>query len=318
MGPDGPTFPPFGFPQQDYEAQQLVEPRSKQIQGAFAAYARSLPNRIRHPKPKTRRLLIRAGIAAVVVVAVLVFIYWLGLQGVYNLPYAMMILPDLGRGFLVTLTVIGVVIPLGFTLGFLFGWARTTRSFLLRGVGSVYVEVFRGLPPIVLIFFSFLITSLTILSVTHNPFIAGNAALWMGAIALALHSGAYQTEIIRAGILSVPTGQMEAADSIGMGKWQAMFRVTLPQAFRVSLPALGNEFASVIKDTSLLNVIGWLDLAQIGLLQVPRALMINFDLVFIIWMEIAALYFVLTFIVTNGVRFIENRYKVPGLEAAEL
>lgn len=296
----------------------MVESRSRQVQGAVAASVKGLPARIRHPQPKTRRFLIRSAIGAAAVIAVLVFVYWLGLKGVYDLPYAMLILPDLGRGFLVTLSIIAVVIPLGFTLGFLFGWARTTRSYLLRGLGAVYVEVFRGLPPIVLIFFSFLLTTLTILSVTHNPFIAGTLALWMGAIALALHSGAYQTEIIRAGILSVPTGQMEAADSIGMGKWQAMFRVTLPQAFRVSLPALGNEFASVIKDTSLLNIIGWLDLAQIGLLQVPRALMVNFDLVFIIWMEIAALYFVLTFIVTNGVRFIENRYKVPGLEAAEL
>lgn len=296
----------------------MVESRWRHVGGAIAGYARSLPRRLRHPKPKTRRFLVRAGIAAPAVVAFLLAFYWLGLQGVYNLPYAMLILPDLGRGFLVTLTVIGVVIPLGFTLGFLFGWARTTRSLILRGLGAVYVEVFRGLPPIVLIFFSFLITSLTILGITRNPFIAGTAALWMGAIALALHSGAYQTEIIRAGILSVPTGQTEAADAIGMGKWQAMFRVTLPQAFRVSLPALGNEFASVIKDTSLLNVIGWLDLAQIGLLQVPHAMMINFDLVFIIWIEIAALYFVLTFLVTNVVRTIENRFKVPGLEAAEL
>jgi len=97
-----------------------------------------------------------------------------------------------------------------------------------------------------------------------------------------------------------------------------MFRVTLPQAFRVSLPPLGNEFASVIKDTSLLNIIGWLDLAQIGLLQVPAALKADFNLVFIIWIEIAMLYFVLTFVVTKAVRFVENAYKVPGLEAAEL
>ncbi len=245
-------------------------------------------------------------------------VIWLGTLRYYNLGYAESILPGLVQGFLVTIRLVAVVIPLGFTLGFLFGWARTTRSLVLRGLGAAYVEVFRGLPPIVLIFFSYLITTLAILNLSKNPFIAGDVALWMGAIALSLHSGAYQTEIIRAGILSVPTGQIEAADSVGLSRWQTMFRVTLPQAFRVSLPPLGNEFASVIKDTSLLNIIGWLDLAQIGLLQVPAALNADFNLVFIIWIEIAMLYFVLTFAVTKVVRFVENLYKVPGLEAAEL
>jgi glutamine transport system permease protein len=246
------------------------------------------------------------------------FVIWLGTLHYYNLGYAEAILPALGQGLLVTIRLVAVVIPLGFALGFLLGWARTTGSLVLRGLGAVYVEVFRGLPPIVLIFFAYLITTLAILNLSRNPFFTGDLALWMGAIALALHSGAYQTEIIRAGILSVPTGQLEAADSIGMSRWQTMFRVTLPQAFRVSLPALGNEFASVIKDTSLLNIIGWFDLAQVGLLQVPSAIKTDFNLVFIIWIEIAMLYFLLTFVVTKIVRFVENLYQVPGLEAAEL
>ena len=243
---------------------------------------------------------------------------WLGTLHYYNLSYVKLILPNLGQGLLVTARLVAVVIPLGFLLGFLFGWSRTLRSVLLRGLGAVYVEIFRGLPPIVLIFFSYLISLLVLLSVTKNPIFAGEVALWMGAIALSLHSGAYQTEIIRAGILSVPTGQIEASDSIGMTRWQTMFRVVLPQAFRVSLPALGNEFASVIKDTSLLNIIGWIELAQIGFIEVPNALAIDFNLVFVVWAGIAVLYFILTYIVTRSVRLVENLYKVPGLEAAEL
>jgi len=262
----------------------------------------------------TLRVLVGLGVTALGFASLI----YLGILHYYNLGYAESILPALGQGFLVTLRLVAVVIPLGFALGFFFGWARTTRSLLLRGLGAVYVEVFRGLPPIVLIFFSYLLTTLAILNISRNPFIAGDVALWMGAIALSFHSGAYQTEIIRAGLLSVPTGQIEASEAIGMSRWQTMFRVILPQAFRISLPPLGNEFASVIKDTSLLNVIGWLDLAQIGLLQVSTALKMDFNLVFIIWIEIAMLYFVLTFAVTKVVRFVENRYKVPGLEAAEL
>ncbi len=296
----------------------MVERDSRAALNGLTAHLRRLAARLRAVRPETLWSTARALLGLSSALAVIIFVVWLGKLGFYNLPYAMLILVDLWRGFLTTLSVLAVVIPLGFSLGFLFGWSRTTHSLPLRGLGAVYVEIFRGLPPIVLIFFSSLITSLALLGLTHNPFFSTSAALWMGAIALALHSGSYQTEIIRAGILSVPTGQLEAADSIGLSRWQAMFRVTLPQAFRVSLPALGNEFASVIKDTSLLNIIGWFDLSQIALLQVPNALQKNFDLVFVIWIETAVLYFILTFIVTKLIRFLENRYKVPGLEAAEL
>lgn len=243
---------------------------------------------------------------------------WLGSLRLYNLPYAENLLPTLGKGLAVTLQLNAVVIPLGFTLGFFLGWARTTRSHVLRGLGAVYVEIFRGLPPLVLIFFSFLISTLAIARLTANPFVARDVSLWLGAVALAFHSGAYQTEIVRAGIFSVPAGQIEAADSIGLTRAQTMFLVTLPQAFRVSLPALGNEFASLIKDTSLLNVIGWLELGQIGILQASSAIRVDFNLVFIVWVEIAVLYFVITFAVIHAVRLVENRYKVPGLEVAEL
>ena len=140
----------------------------------------------------------------------------------------------------------------------------------------------------------------------------------MGALALAFHSGAYQAEIIRAGLLSVPTGQLEAADAIGMSRFQSAFRVVLPQAFRVSLPALGNEFSSVIKDTSLLNVIGWVDLIQLAFVNTYAGFSQYVYSSLVIWIEIAILYFVITFCVNRTVRAIENTFKVPGLEAAEL
>ena len=143
-------------------------------------------------------------------------------------------------------------------------------------------------------------------------------AVAAGTLALAFHSASYQTEIMRAGILSVPAGQIEAAYAMGLSRWRTLVDVVLPQAFRVALPALGNEFSSVIKDTSLLSAISAIELSFIGGVLVNGALAIDFNLIFIIWTEIALLYFVLTYVVVRIVRFVENRSKVPGLQAAQL
>ncbi len=259
--------------------------------------------------------LIRIAIAILATLGSLGFMYYLGLRGLYNVNYAVSIIGRLMQGFWTTLSYVALVIPLGFTLGFFIGWARTTNIWVARAIGTTYVEFFRGMPPLVLIFFSYLVV--TLISIRYLPALTP-FALWAGALALAFHSGSYQAEIIRAGILSVPTGQHEAAESIGLSRWQTMFRVTLPQAFRVSLPALGNEFASVIKDTSLLAAIGVFELEEHGLDLTATAVRTDLNLVFIIWVEIALLYFAITFIVTRIVRSIENWSKVPGLEAAQL
>lgn len=268
----------------------------------------------------SRRRLIFLGSALAFAGVALAFIVELGLLGFYNLKYTLdNLLPPLLSGFVVTLRLIALVIPLGFGLGLFFGWVRTTQSTILRGLGASYVEFFRGMPPLVLIFFSYLSVTLVIRQITENPFLARDLSLLSGAVALAFHSGGYQAEIIRAGLLSVPTGQLEAADSLGLSRFQSMFRVVLPQAFRVSLPALGNEFASVIKDTALLSVIGWADLAGAAAILVPATLSTQgIGMVLVMWIEVALLYFVITFIVARTVRGIENAFKVPGLEAAEL
>lgn len=266
--------------------------------------------------PPARLVWIAVGVG--VLLGVAYFILWLGSQGYFNLAYVEGVFPKLLVGLPVTLELIGTVIPVGFILGLFFGWARTSRSGFLRGFGATYVEFFRGMPPLALIFFGYLIANLGLFQLTRDPFLARTAALWVGAFALAFHSGAYQTEIIRAGLLSVPTGQLEAADAIGMSRFQSAFRVVLPQAFRVSLPALGNEFSSVIKDTSLLNVIGWVDLIQLAFVNTYAGFSQYVYSSLVIWIEIAMIYFVVTFLVNRTVRAIENTFKVPGLEAAEL
>lgn len=251
--------------------------------------------------------------------------YGLGVLGLYDLNYMMTkLLRPLYLGATSTLVLVGIVIPIGFSAGFLFGWGRTSHSWLVRSVSGWYVEFFRSMPPVVLVAFSSLIATVVIL---RTPFLSdrisdpASFALSIAVLALALHSGSYQAEIIRAGIQSVPAGQREAAEAIGLSKGRTMANVILPQMFRVSLPALGNEFASVIKDTSILSVVGVLELMFMGnnltsrLITSPGANLENINL---IWISIAMVYFPMTFAVSRSLQMIERKFRVPGLEAAQL
>jgi len=275
-------------------------------------------DRPRASRAPSRPTLLKAVLAAAGLVAAVLAVYALGLAGVYDLPYAAGILPRLvTRGLVSTLGLVAVVIPLGFSLGFAFGWGRTSPRPVVRGISTGYVEFFRGMPPVVLIFFSFLIT--LYLLVGNDRIDATEVAPIVAVLALAAHSGAYQAEIIRAGILSVPAGQREAGEAVGLTKGEVMLHVTLPQMLRVSLPALGNEFASVIKDTSLLSVVGILDLMLQGTDLISDVVSVGkTQLVFVILLEVAVLYFLVTFAVSRVLLGIEKRYRVPGLEAAQL
>ncbi len=269
--------------------------------------------------PRDRIVKIVIGVVAIVLVAW--FLIYLGQIRFYNLSVAQVAFSRIQPGFWTTLGLIALVIPLGFTMGFVMGWARTTQSSFLRGMGAVYVDFFRSMPPLALILFAFLISLLPLHQLNVSPALQKSIPQTLGAVALALHSGAYQAEIFRAGILSVPTGQHEAADAIGLTRGQSMMRIVFPQAVRVSLPPLGNEFSSVIKDTSLLSAIGVLDLSGLGQTIIYRiALDYRYPVyltALITWIEIAILYFVITFILNRVVRAVENHYKVPGLEAAQ-
>ncbi len=256
------------------------------------------------------------GVAATV--GGILFLLELGYLGVYRLSFALAQLNPLLSGFYITVELVAVILTIGFCLGFLIGWARTTRFVVLRGIGSVYVDFFRSMPPIALIFFAALIGGIELKNSTLNPFQIHNATLWLGVIVLGLHTAAYQAEIVRAGILSVPAGQTEASDAVGVSRLRSMFVVVLPQAFRVSLPALGNEFSSSIKDTSLLFVIGWFELSGVALTLTSTAYTQWLYGSLVIWIMVAFLYLVLTYLVTRTVRGVEDLFKVPGLEVARL
>jgi polar amino acid transport system permease protein len=121
-------------------------------------------------------------------------------------------------------------------------------------------------------------------------------------LALGLNSGAYIAEIVRAGIQSIPKGQYEASRSLGLTHWQTMRYIILPQAFRNILPALGNEFITLTKDSSLASVIGVSELMRSGQFVISRTFQ-----TFSIYFGIAFVYFLMTFVISRIVRYIERR-----------
>jgi polar amino acid transport system permease protein len=155
----------------------------------------------------------------------------------------------------------------GILLGLAAALARMSRLWPLRLLSGLYVLLVRGTPVIVQIFFVYFGTNLLfgftlIPNTLHLGFFSLDGAAFAGIVALAINEGAYMREIIRAGIDAIDKGQMEAARSLGMTYRLAMRRIVLPQAARVIVPPLGNEFNSMLKTSSLLAFIGVYELFQ--------------------------------------------------------
>jgi polar amino acid transport system permease protein len=165
------------------------------------------------------------------------------------------------RALVTTVSIAIIAQLLGIALGLISALAGLSRLLAVRALSAAYLLVIRGTPLVVQIFFIFFGANLFF---GFNLFprevaIVGltvSGAIIAGIVALAINEGAYMSEIIRAGILSVEPGQMEAALSVGMTRRLAMRRIVLPQAARVIVPPLGNEFNGMIKNTSLLAFIG--------------------------------------------------------------
>lgn len=156
-------------------------------------------------------------------------------------------IPDLLVGLVtgtIPLTILSFIF--GIILALLTAMARLSSIRVLRGIAAVYVSVIRGTPLLVQLFIIFY--AMPSLGITINPFPSA-------VIAFSLNVGGYASEIIRAAILAVPTGQWEAAKTVNLNYVQTMRLVILPQAFRVAVPGLSNTFISLVKDTSLASTI---------------------------------------------------------------
>jgi polar amino acid transport system permease protein len=219
-------------------------------------------------------------------------------------------------GILVTLRIVGTSYGLILLVSLLGGLGRISRSKVIYGITTLYVEVIRGIPLLVQLLFIWfalpqVFDALGSLMQSLSPALrdAGQSLIdlrlspFTAAVAgLTFCYGAYGSEIFRAGISSIHRGQMEAARSLGMTYFQAMRHIILPQAVRVILPPIGNEFVALLKDSSLVSVLAVSDLTRRGREYMARTFL-SFDT----WIMVALCYLVLTLFSSRVVEYIESK-----------
>ena len=176
----------------------------------------------------------------------------------YTWPGTALQNPLIRNGLIVTIVVSIIAQLLGVILGLFAALAKMSKAAPLRWVSDAYIWYFRGTPLLVqmaLLFFGFGVMHIYDFPTIHIGIITISGAIQAGTLALGINEGAYMSEIVRAGIESIDPGQLEAAKSLGMSFGLAMRRIILPQALKVIIPPLGNEFNNMMKTTSLMEVI---------------------------------------------------------------
>ncbi|GFH43119.1 glutamate ABC transporter permease [Lactococcus hodotermopsidis] len=212
-------------------------------------------------------------------------------------------LPYFNDGLIITLMISACVVLIGTLLGTLIALAKLSKIHVLRWLANIYIEIFRGTPMLVQIMIGFqLLGKIPLPEFQLGILTEDLSRLVPGIIVLSMNSGAYVAEIVRGGINAVPKGQTEAAYSLGIRPTATMFKVILPQAIRNILPALGNEFVTIIKDSSLLATIGVMELyngAQTTSSTTYQSLSP--------WLLVAVYYFVVTFITSRLINLLEKK-----------
>lgn len=210
--------------------------------------------------------------------------------------------PAFMEGVGVTLQLAFFTVLFGSLLGLLVAICRRTRLLPLRWLMNAYVAFIRGTPLLVQV----------LLVVYGLPQLGIRLPrMTLCIIALVINSGAYMAELIRAGLQSVEKGQVEAAESLGMSSGQTMLYIILPQAVKVTLPAMGNEFVAIIKESSILYAVGVYELTY----QAYKLASVNYY--YIETMIVAALiYFVLTYVATKLLALLERRMRRGDATAA--
>lgn len=215
---------------------------------------------------------------------------------VMNLNVDLMInsIPLLIAGAGITIQITAISVGLGMIIGMFVGIARICNVKVLRFLATVYIDFLRGTPLLVQIFLIYFALPM-VLGQRVDPFIAAITAC-------GINSGAYIAEIFRAGIQAIDEGQMEAGRSLGMTWIQTMRYIIVPQAFKNIVPPLGNEFIALLKDSSLVSVIGFEELTRRGQLIIARTYG-SLE----IWITVAVIYLVMTLTISRLVSYIEKR-----------
>lgn len=207
-----------------------------------------------------------------------------------------------GAGTTLSITVVAVVI--GVVLGLLIALMKLSKKRILRIAATVYIEVLRGTPLVVQALLVYM--GLPVLLKAYGIDFTWNATV-AGMVVCGVNSSAYVSEIIRSGIQAVDKGQMEAARSLGMSYSQSMKLIIIPQAFKIVIPALGNEFITLIKETAVLSVITITD--------ITRASMLWASSTFLYWQAYigtALVYLMLTIPLSKAMNLLERRLSVDA------
>ena len=195
----------------------------------------------------------------------------------------------------ILISVVSYLIALLF--GLVFGVARISENRLNRWIAGAYINVLRGIPLLVLIFFFYF----------GLGKLANLDRFTAGVLAVGVCYGAYMAEIFRSGIEAIDYGQHEAAMSLGMTRWQTMRYIILPQSFRIVVPPGANEFIACLKDSSLVSIIGLRELTQAGRQYTSQSF-----LDFQTWLVVGLIYLAMTLTLTRLVRRIEKKFAVHG------
>lgn len=205
--------------------------------------------------------------------------------------------PLLLAGALVTIKITLISVAMGIVIGMFVGIARVVHIKPIKWLAAIYVDFIRGTPLLVQIFIIYFALPLVI-GIHMDPFLAAITAC-------SINSGAYVAEIFRAGIQAVDEGQMEAGRSLGLTWPQTMRYIIIPQAFKSVIPPLGNEFIALLKDSSLVSVIGFEELTRRGQLIIARTYG-SLE----IWLSVAFIYLVMTVTISRLVAYLERRFDV--------
>ena len=214
------------------------------------------------------------------------------------MEFITVLIPYILRGLNVTLEVTAVALGFGLIFGTILAILRVYGGKTLSKGIAFYISMLRALPHILLLLVIYFMIARV---VNLTPF-------WAGSLSLAIISSAYQAEIIRGAILSVPPGQMVAARSIGMTRLQAISHVIIPQAVRHVICPWSNEAAIVIKDSSLVYILGVPEILRQTQYYASR----NITQPFNAYLAVAAIYFLLTFLTNRGLDALERRIRIPA------
>ncbi len=196
------------------------------------------------------------------------------------------------KGLVVTFKITGVSLIMAFAIGLSTALLRLSQSYVGRMLARGYMELIRNTPLLTQIFFIYFVLA---------PLI-GLGRFWAAVLALSLFEGAYASEVFRAGIVSIPKGQWEAAFSLGLSTWQTYRKVILPQAVRRILPPLTGLAVALVKDSALVSTIAIADLTWRGQVIISETF-----LTFEIWFTVAAMYLCITVTLSALVSFLERR-----------